>query len=70
MLHDTIRTLFQNINTTIGPLYLSLEMKRIGCNQTVKLARKWLNANISCWLTEANGLPLMLFRLSLAFIHS
>lgn len=27
-----------------------------GCNQTVRLARKWLNANVSCGVIEANAL--------------
>ena len=69
MLHDTIGNLFLNINTPLGHIYSGLEMKRIGRNQTVKLARKWLNANISCWLTEAKGFPNVLFCLPVT-IHS
>ena len=40
-------TLILKINQCLQLIYLSLEMKHTGYNQTVAWARKWFNANIS-----------------------
>lgn len=53
--HSFIRKLILKYRHTSAHIYLSLKVKRAGCNQMLMLARKWPNSTLATEFLEQNS---------------